>query len=115
MLADNKTYYTQDEVVDEQGFYDLYLQLNAEEIAILAHKSRDMIRNCSLNGIENSIEEQCDELRSGSQALFSPNHGVCYMFNTVHKDEINSSLTADWPGPSQGLALVLDIEGKNMV
>ena len=114
MLKDNGAYFTQDEAVDESGFHDLYLDLNAEEIAILAHKSEDMIKKCSINGNKDASNEiKCQELISGAKPLFSPRHGVCYMFNNVHQDQINTSLTADWPGPSTGVELLIDIEGKD--
>ena len=58
---------------------------------------------------------QCEELINGMKALFSPKHGVCYMFNNVPHNLTNTSLVADWPGPGQGVKLILDIEGKYFV
>ena len=109
MLKENGTYYTETEVIDDQKFYDLYLRLSAEEMAILAHQSTDLIKSCSYLGVGG--EKECAELMKGAKKLFSPRRGVCYMFNNVHNDELDSSLFADWPGPTTGLELIMNIEG----
>ena len=110
-LKENGTYYTQNDVIDDP-FLDLYLELNAAEIATLAHQSKDMIRKCSINNP--FIEPKCEELENGVNVLFSPSYGVCYMFNNVTHDQVTSSaMKADWPGPSTGVKLIIDIESKH--
>ena len=111
MLKEDGAYYFQDEFIDKDGFFELYLELTAHEIATLAHQSKDMIKDCQFNAPAN---QYCLELMNGSRAIFSPRHGVCYMFNLVHHDQINASLKSDWPGPAQGLQIVIDVEGTQV-
>ena len=110
MLKENGAYFFQDNFIDEDGFFDLYLDLTAKEIATLAHQSKEMIKICEIN----APPKYCLELINGSRAIFSPRHGVCYMFNLVHNHQINASLKSDWPGPAQGLMIVIDVEGKQV-
>ena len=111
MLKENGAYYFQDDFIDEDGFFDLYLELTAKEIATLAHQSKEMIKICEIN---DRAHPYCLDLINGSRAMFSPRHGVCYMFNLVKHHQINASLTSDWPGPAQGLQIVIDVEGKEI-
>ena len=110
MLKENGAYFFQDKFIDEDGFFDLYLELTAKQIALLAHQSKEMIKICEIN----APPKYCLELINGSTAIFSPRHGVCYMFNLVHHNQTNSSLTSDWPGPSTGLKIIIDVEGKHV-
>ena len=47
----------------------------------------------------------------GATKIFAPKHGICYKFNSVHKNEMNKSLAIDNTGQAYGLHLDIDIEG----
>ena len=89
-----------------------YLKLNAQEIATLAHQPRDMIRYCKIRGAVG--DKKCHGLQSGYHKVFSPQTGVCYAFNMVHKDLLNTSFQIDNSGPNNGLKLMIDIESLNI-
>ena len=111
MLKENGAYFFQDDFIDQDGFFDLYLELTAKEIETIAHQSKEMIKICTIN---DKAHPYCMKLINGSRAIFSPRHGVCYMFNLVHQNQTNLSLTSDWPGPSTGLQIIIDVEGRQV-
>ena len=86
-----------------------YLKLNADEIETLAHQPEDMIRSCQIRG--DLGKKKCGELKSGANKIFSPQTGVCYAFNMIHKDKLNTSFQIDNFGPNNGLKLEIDTEG----
>ena len=88
---------------------DLYLELDANEIATIAHQSKDMIRKCSIRG--HLAQKKCKELIDGTQRVHTPTYGVCYIFNMVKMDAIDNALTIDGAGPTNGLLLEIDVEG----
>ena len=49
---------------------------------------------------------------SGSNMMFSPKYGVCYMFNSVNEQNGDKSLVVDKSGPESGLRLEMDVESK---
>ena len=96
--------------VTESQFVNQYLNLNASEISSLAHQPQDFIRKCSIRG--NAGDKKCAELINGSKRIFSPDRGVCYMFNNVHQNYTNTSFQIDNAGPKNGLALKICAESK---
>ena len=88
---------------------DLYLELDANEIATIAHQSKDMIRKCNIR-VASSVRK-CNELIDGKRRVFTPSYGVCYIFNMVKMDETNNALLIDNAGPNNGLMLEIDVEG----
>ena len=95
--------------ITDDVFLDLYLKLDANEIANIAHQSKDMIRKCSIRG--QLAQKKCKELIDGTQRVHTPTYGVCYIFNMVQMDAINNALISDNAGPNNGLMLEIDVEG----
>ena len=93
----------------ETVFFNAYLNLTAAQLISLAHQPRSMIRRCHIHG-ENAAAK-CNQLMDGAIKIFTPKHGVCYKFNSVHKDRLNESLTVDNTGPDNGLHLQIDVQG----
>ena len=102
-------YFTNSGNITEDTFLEEYLKLDAHEIATLAHRANDMIRHCSIRGVD--WEKKCDKLRLGYNKIFAPHHGVCYAFNMVAYNRLNSSFQIDNLGPNNGLVLKIDVEG----
>ena len=106
LLSEGGPYFS--DHVTENQFLKLYLNLTAKEISSLAHQPQDMFKSCVAYGpLEN---EKCAELQNGSKRVFSPEHGVCYMFNNVHKTKKNTAMQINIAGPSDGLSLNIDVE-----
>ena len=93
----------------ETAFFNAYLNLTAAQLISLAHQPRSMIRRCHIHG--ESAAAKCNQLMDGAIKIFTPKHGVCYKFNSVHKDRLNESLTVDNTGPDNGLHLQIDVQG----
>jgi hypothetical protein len=97
------------EHVTEGNFLEEYLELDSNEIATLAHQPKHMLRHCRIRG--DGGEKKCNELRVGLKKVFTPHTGVCYAFNMVHQNLLNTSFQIDNFGPNNGLTLIIDIEG----
>ena len=93
----------------ETAFFNAYLNLTAAQLISLAHQPRSMIRGCHIHG-ENA-KAKCNQLMDGAIKIFTPKHGICYKFNSVHQDRLNESLTVDNTGPDNGLHLQIDVQG----
>ena len=102
--------------IDEQDFYDVYLNLTMEETIAIAHQPQDLIKHCGFAGVP-VYPPYCKELIEGAVKLFSPAIGVCYGFNfrnTSRKepfDLYNGTTYTLYSGRQLGLQLVLNIEG----
>ena len=105
----NGPYLSDPDNITEDKFLELYLELDANEIATIAHQSKDMIRKCSIRG--QSGEKKCKALIDGTKRVFTPTYGVCYIFNMVQMDAINEAFIIDNAGPNNGLTLEIDVEG----
>ena len=108
LLSSNGSYYSND--ISEFEFIDQYLQLNASEISAIAHQPQDLIKECSIIGPSGT--KKCDELRNGTMKIFTPDNGVCYMFNQVDQSKANTAFQIDNVGPRNGLKLTLSTESK---
>ena len=113
LLSNGGPYFFNKENVSEDSFMQEYLKLDAYEIAALAHQPEDMFKHCSIRG--NDSSEKCKELQIGHNKIFSPHQGVCYAFNMVAKDNLNQSFQIDNLGPPNGLALIIDVEGLEIL
>ena len=113
LLAVNGTYFSEPDNITEKTFWEPYLKLDADEIAILAHQSKDMIKSCTTQG--QLGDEKCKELMAGTTRVFTPDYGLCYIFSNVHKDAMNNSMTVDNAGPNYGLTLQVDVEGTIVI
>ena len=103
-------YYSNKEIVTtEDNFIQEYLKLDSDEIATLAHQPKDMLRYCQIRG--QGGNNKCSELQSGHNKVFSLGTGVCYAFNMIHQNLLNTSFQIDNIGPNNGLILIIDIEG----
>ena len=109
LLTFNGKYFSGPDNITEDVFLDLYLKLDANEIANIAHQSKDMIRKCYVRG--QSGYKKCKELIDGTNRVHTPTYGVCYIFNMAKMDAINDALTIDSAGPTNGLMLEIDVEG----
>ena len=83
--------------------------MSGSQIINLAHQPSAMIHHCEMRG-EGGVEK-CAELMQGATKIFSPKHGICYTFNSVHRNEMNKSMNLDNTGQDNGLHLDIDIEG----
>ena len=83
--------------------------MSASQIIALAHQPNAMIHRCEIRG-QNGVEK-CNELMRGATKIFTPKHGLCYTFNSVHRNEMNKSMSLDNTGQDNGLHLDINIEG----
>ena len=95
--------------MSETAFFNAYLNLTAAQLINLAHQPKSMIRDCHIFG--EAANAKCKQLMEGAMKIFTPKYGVCYKFNSVHKDRLNESLTVDNTGPDNGLHLQIDVQG----
>ena len=109
LISENGPYYSNPDEITEAKFINAYLNLSASQIIDLAHQPNPMIRKCNMRG--QGVDEKCSELMRGMTKIFAPKHGICYKFNSVHKNEMDKSLRVDNTGQDNGLHLDIDIEG----
>ena len=82
-----------------------------DEVTAISHQSHDMIKYCEFSGIP-MYSPYCTELFNGSVKMFTPDFGVCYVFNFQTLYANKSSLFSIYGGAEFGLQIVLDIEGE---
>ena len=109
LISENGPYYSNPDEITEAKFINAYLNLSASQIIDLAHQPNLMIRKCNMRG--QGADKKCSELMRGMTKIFAPKHGICYKFNSVHKNEMDKSLRVDNTGQDNGLHLDIDIEG----
>ena len=103
-----KIYHADDEVAPGM-LYDMYMKLTANEMEELAHKPRDMIKECRWNGETNEI---CKKFREdGGTKIYVPKFGVCYVLN-FQGTNVSTTIKAHTAGPDHGLQLIFDIQSK---
>ena len=94
-------------------FYDIYVELTADEMDELSHRPEDMIKDCRWNG---EINEICKHfMEKGGTHIYVPKFGVCYVINFKGLNHFNpdfEELKANAAGPDHGLRLILDIQSK---
>ena len=108
LISSDGPYFSESDVT-ETAFFNAYLNLTAAQLINIAHQPKSMIRHCHILG-ENA-NTKCNQLMEGAIKIFTPKYGVCYKFNSVHKDRLNESLTVDNTGPDNGLHLQIDVQG----
>ena len=113
LISKGEPYFTNSDNITEDRFLEEYLKLDAHEIATLSHRANHMIKYCSIRGP--GYKRKCDELKQGHNKLFTPHQGVCYAFNMVAYNLLNSSFQIDNLGPNNGLMLKMDVEGMNLL
>ena len=113
LISPEGPYYSNPDHDNEEAFINEYLNLTASQLVHLAHQPQDMIRKCKMRGDKGG--EKCQQLIKGATKIFTPTNGVCYKFNSVHKDTLNESLVVSNTGPDNGLILEIDVEGLNSI
>ena len=109
LISYNGPYFSDPDEISEAKFINAYLNLSASQIIDLAHQPNSMIRQCNMRG--QGADKKCLELMQGATKIFAPKHGICYKFNSVHKNQMDNSLRVDNTGQDNGLHLDIDIEG----
>ena len=101
------------EEITEEDFLKSYIGLDRDNLLDIAHQPRDMIKYCKMHSRNGA--KKCNALTEGKAMVFTARYGVCYMFNPALKDNHGSQLLSNYGGPSFGLELILDIEGKYFI
>ena len=115
-----------------------YSQLSTEEMFAVSHQPQNIIIDCKLAHMNNTL---CEHFRrTGGTRIFSPSRGVCYSFNLREyfpedlkeslKQKDNSSLEKffegsdknglpilqqQFAGPIHGLEFVFNLEGNYFI
>lgn len=102
--------------VNDDDFFDLYLNLTTEELVSIAHKPNQFILKCSFQGTMYP-GDQCSKLKNdgGYAIAFTPRFGVCYTWNTNNTLDKASKIQlakSMGPGMSNGLTLLLQADGE---
>ena len=91
--------------------YDMYMQLTSDEMEELAHRPKDMIKECRWNGETNDMCQSF--MKDGGTKIYVPKFGVCYV---LHFQGTNTSTTGllktHTAGSDHGLQLIIDIQSK---
>ena len=101
------------EAITEDAFLNSYLSLDTNNLMKIGHQAGDMIKYCKMHSRHG--DEKCDELIKGDAKVFTARYGICYMFNPAGKGDTSAKLVSNYGGPSFGLELILDIEGKYFI
>ena len=109
LISPDGPYFSNPDKVLEEQFINTYLKLSGSQIIDLAHQPNAMIHHCEMRG-QGGVQK-CEELMQGTTKIFTPKHGICYTFNSVHRNEMNKSMSVDNAGQDNGLHLDIDIEG----
>ena len=99
------------EKIDRNAFYQVYLNLTMDEMIAVAHQPEDMMISCIVNGIP-MMTPYCNDLIQGTDKVFAPAYGVCYVFNFKDWTGNNPSLITNYAGRDFGLELIINIESK---
>ena len=96
-------------------FYDIYVELTADEMDEFSHRPEDMIKECHWNGEVNDICK--DFMTKGGTHIYVPKFGVCFVINFkgLHHNRFTTEfeeLKANAAGADHGLRLILDIQSK---
>ena len=76
----------------------------------MAHQPADMIIECIFSKQVRSSDPRCQHLINyGGTKIFTPNYGVCYMFNFKGLRDTYPALTF-YPGEEYGLQLTINVE-----
>ena len=104
--------YHADDTIAASMLYDMYMTLTAEEMYELAHRPKDMIKECRWNG---EVNDMCEDfMETGGTKVYVPKFGVCYMINYKGTNESGKyhELKTHVAGADHGLRLILDIQSK---
>ena len=101
------------EEITEEDFLKSYISLDRDNLLDIAHQPGEMVKYCKMHSRNGA--EKCNALTKGKAMVFTARYGVCYMFNPAAKDKHASQLLSNYGGPSFGLELILDIEGKHFI
>ena len=108
--AVEKIYHANDEVAPNM-FYDMYMKLTMDEMEELAHRPKDMIKECRWNG---EMNEMCKAfMEDGGTKIYVPKFGVCYVLNFHGTNASRTALLkTHTAGSDHGLKLIFDIQSK---
>jgi len=96
-------------------FWKYYLKLDHDEISAMAHQPADMMIECVFSKQVRSSDPRCQHLINyGGTKIFTPNYGVCYMFNFKGLKDQFPALTF-YPGEEYGLQLTINVESRHFL